>query len=234
MIYKFLLVCTLLATFVSGSDVVELYDSTFDKAVMAPDAGVWFLRFYAPWCGHCKALKPTWEQAAEELKGQVHFGDVDATEEFGLAHRFNIRSYPTVILIAFGKYYSFDGSRTLESIKDFALNLYPHKEAHAVPRMPFFLTILYQKYSNKANMYLYTHPLFTSILLVAIGLTFGVCFTLLMLEVFYYNRLYDEEEEEEEEDTEEKTAQSTEQEEEVEEKTEESTEKVEGTETSEN
>ncbi len=34
-------------------------------------------------------------------------------------------------------------------------------------------------------MYLYTHPLFTSILLVAIGLTFGVCFTLLMLEVFY-------------------------------------------------
>ena len=60
--------------------MVELYDSTFDKAVMAPDAGVWFLRFYAPvsslvwthnWCS-----------------------GVDT-----------------------------DGSRTLESIKDFALNL---------------------------------------------------------------------------------------------------------------
>ena len=29
-------------------EVVELTDFTFDKTVLAPDAGVWFIRFYAP------------------------------------------------------------------------------------------------------------------------------------------------------------------------------------------
>lgn len=64
-----------------------------------------------------------------------------------------------------------------------------------------------QKYSNKANLYLYEHPMFTCIFLFFIGLTFGICFTLLMLEIFYvcldaiideqYGRQYEEEEEEE-------------------------------------
>ena len=63
-----------------------------------------------------------------------------------------------------------------------------------------------QKYSNKANLYLYEHPSFTCIFLFIIGLTFGVCFTLLMLEIFYvyngevsdaqYGRQVEEEEEE--------------------------------------
>ena len=46
---------------------------------------IWFIEFYAPWCGHCKALEPEWNASATQMKGKVKFGKVDATVESQLA-----------------------------------------------------------------------------------------------------------------------------------------------------
>ncbi|CBK23545.2 uncharacterized protein [Blastocystis hominis] len=198
------LLLLLIAVGIATSSVVELTDLTFDNVVLAPEAGVWFIRFYAPWCGHCKALKPTWDEAAEKLKGQVHFGDVDATEETGLSKRFRIRGYPTVLLFSEGKYYAFDGSRTVQGLEDFSLHLYKMKQSKPVPAMPNIVSILFDKYSLKANTYLFQHPLFTCSLLLVIGLVFGIAVTLLILEIaqsYKYPEISGEEEEIEEEVT---------------------------------
>lgn len=49
--------------------------------------------FYAPWCGHCKNLKPEWIKAATTQKTKQSEGKVaavDATKETKLAERFKV------------------------------------------------------------------------------------------------------------------------------------------------
>ena len=77
---------------------IELTDDTFDASISK--AGRTFVMFYAPWCSHCHALKPTWDALAENLDGKVQVARVDATKERTLSVRMSIRNYPTLIMYA--------------------------------------------------------------------------------------------------------------------------------------
>ncbi|EDO41376.1 predicted protein, partial [Nematostella vectensis] len=78
------------------SEVVHLRDDMFDDFV-AKNPSV-LVMFYAPWCGHCKAMKPEYVDAAQTLKEQEIPGvlaAVDATKEAALGKRFKVEGYPT-------------------------------------------------------------------------------------------------------------------------------------------
>ncbi len=61
--------------------------------------------FYAPWCGHCKRMKPEMAAAAAEVKGQYVLAgmDVDNPEAFQVREQYNITGFPTIIYFENGR-----------------------------------------------------------------------------------------------------------------------------------
>ncbi|KAK0655723.1 thioredoxin-like domain-containing protein [Cercophora newfieldiana] len=83
------------AAVASASDVEVLKTDTFDDFVKGND--IVLAEFYAPWCGHCKALAPEYEDAATQLKEKgIKLAKVDCTEETDLCQKHGVEGYPTL------------------------------------------------------------------------------------------------------------------------------------------
>lgn len=76
------------------------------------------LKFYADWCGPCKALEPTWNKLQEELKNEFIFQSVDIESNPQERARFFIRSIPTIIMVKKGEEIARRSGGSFEDIKD--------------------------------------------------------------------------------------------------------------------
>ncbi|KAF0972828.1 hypothetical protein FDP41_009077 [Naegleria fowleri] len=113
----------------SSGVVLELTSQNFASTVEAPSNHhrVYFVKFFAPWCGHCKRLAPVWSELAKELEdssiphyNNVQLAKINCDEHSDVCRKFSIRGYPTLKLFANGKpvteYY---GQRSIPKIKGF-------------------------------------------------------------------------------------------------------------------
>ena len=57
----------------------SLYIKTYEGAKP------WFIKFYAPWCGHCQAMAPAWDQMYEAYNPKdLNIAKVDCTDDAAL------------------------------------------------------------------------------------------------------------------------------------------------------
>ncbi|KAI7905550.1 thioredoxin-like protein [Cokeromyces recurvatus] len=80
----------------------------------------WFIKFYAPWCPHCRRLAPTWTEMASQLRGQVNVGEVNCLKLPTLCEEFNIDGYPTLQMFGHGEPIDYNDDRSLVSLMKFA------------------------------------------------------------------------------------------------------------------
>lgn len=100
-----------------GGNVVVLTEDNFGKKVLDSD-DVWLVNFYAPWCPHCKNLKPVYEEASRAIRKEgiknVKLGAIDASQYQSYAQKYGIRGFPTL------KYFP-AGQKTENDAKEYDL-----------------------------------------------------------------------------------------------------------------
>ena len=97
---------------------VSLTAETFQKLVTTTQ-DPWFIKFYAPWCTHCQHLKPTWDQLARELTGQLNIGEVNCDAQPRLCKDARVKAYPTIYFFRGGERVEYDGLRGLGDLLSF-------------------------------------------------------------------------------------------------------------------
>merc|ERR1712117_32601 len=104
---------------VMGYEVTELTDDSFNAEMEAMDTAL--VMFYAPWCGHCKRMKPEFEKAAsilEENDPPVNLVKVDCTEGGkDTCGKFGVSGYPTLKIFRGGELsQDYNGPREVNGI----------------------------------------------------------------------------------------------------------------------
>merc|ERR1712002_911903 len=100
--------------------VKVLVGKNFDAVALNTEKDV-LVEFYAPWCGHCKQLAPTWDKLGEKYKESetVVIAKMDSTANE--LEEVKVQGFPTIKLFKKGdkKVIDYNGEGTLDGLVKF-------------------------------------------------------------------------------------------------------------------
>ncbi|XP_066252341.1 thioredoxin domain-containing protein 5 homolog [Euwallacea similis] len=101
------------------SPLKELNNDNFEKII---EKGKAFVKFYAPWCGHCQRLAPIWQDLAKamEFNDEISIAKIDCTEFRAICTNHDVKGYPTLLWFENGqKIGKYSGDRSLDDLKNY-------------------------------------------------------------------------------------------------------------------
>ncbi|GLE07227.1 hypothetical protein PINS_up017240 [Pythium insidiosum] len=102
------------------------------------------MKFYAPWCGHCKRLTPTWHRLSKTLHesgSKTRVAKVDCTVHRRVCSRFGVNGYPSIFFVREGIVYKYQGGRSLNAFVEFVNSGWESAESIGpIPDETFFAT----------------------------------------------------------------------------------------------
>ena len=114
-----------LATITTMALGLELTPDTWDEQTAGKTV---FVKFFAPWCGHCKAMKPDWDALMTEYEGSenILIADVDCINSGkDLCSKVGVEGFPTIKHGDPANLEDYKGGRDANSLKKFASELKP-------------------------------------------------------------------------------------------------------------
>jgi len=118
---------TLASTVLAGLEDAKystvLSAANFDSKIKEPEVGT-LVAFFAPWCGHCKSLEPTWTKVGKafetESKCKIGHLDADKAENKVVSSRYGVSGFPTIkFLPSSGPAIDYSGARTESAFLSF-------------------------------------------------------------------------------------------------------------------
>lgn len=112
------------APLATASRVLELSDGFINIIGDNNQEFQWMIKFYAPWCAHCRRLEPVWAHVAQSLYNTpVKVAKVDCTRFPSVGAHFGVRAYPTIIFLKGNFRHEYNGERTKDEMVNYAIRM---------------------------------------------------------------------------------------------------------------
>jgi len=114
-----------LATVAVTCSAIELSKDNWDIETSGKTV---FIKFFAPWCGHCKSMKPSWDSLMEEYSSssEVLIADVDCIGAGkAICDEVGVQGFPTIKYGDPSNLEAYKGGRDLPTLQAFASGLKP-------------------------------------------------------------------------------------------------------------
>jgi protein disulfide-isomerase-like protein len=115
----------ILSILLASANAIELTQDTWDESTAGKAV---FVKFFAPWCGHCKRMKPAWDNLMQDFEDseEVLVADVDCIEAGkSLCEKVGVKGFPTIKYGSPDDLQDYKGSREHPELVKFAETLKP-------------------------------------------------------------------------------------------------------------